>query len=655
MVMSNTNDGSGEFVWHPDEALRAASRLQHFIDHCELADFEALVARADTDPGWFWQRVMEFLEIDFETEPNLFLDLSGGLPWAKWCVGGRMNATMSLLDKHLGTATMEQDAIIHESEDGSIRRWRYVDLYQTTCRLTNVLRGEGFGPGDTIGIYMPTLPEVVAAYFAVVRIGAAAVPLFSGFGPEAIATRLNDAGASAVLSADVTHRRGRRIEMKAIMDRALTDVAGVRRHIVLNTEGGRPGWQADRDLDWQDACDKNDAEAEATIVASEHPLLLVYTSGTTGRPKGATLTHCGNLAKICFDINICMDLSARDRAMWISDFGWIIGPNLATSCAYAGATLVMTEGTPDYPDAGRLWRLISEHNVTFAGVSPTIVRGMMRLGVSEVEKWDLSALRVIASSGEPWTDEAWNWLFEHVCARRVPILNWTGGTEVGGGILIGNLLLPLKPCAFSGPAPGMGAEIFDVAGEPVGPGELGELVMTAPSIGQSRGLWRDPERYIETYWSMYPNAWRQGDWASRDADGMWYLHGRSDDTLKLAGKRTGPAEIEGLIMATGVVSEAAAIGIPDERAGQSLICVCVAVSGEILDDRLRMRVGDAVADGLGRAFRPARVLFVSDLPKTRNMKIMRRVVRAAVLGEEPGDLTALVNPEVVDELHNVHG
>ncbi|MDP6344644.1 MAG: AMP-binding protein, partial [Alphaproteobacteria bacterium] len=374
------------------------------------------------------------------------------------------------------------------------------------------------------------------------------------------------------------------------------------------------------------------------------------TSGTTGKPKGTVLSHVGFTVKISFDLLVCMDLKPDDRLMWISDFGWVVGPMITTVSTLAGATMVLVEGTPDYPDPGRMWRLVEQHEVSFLGVAPTTIRGLMRAGTEEVDKWDLSSLRVVPSTGEPWTDEAWNWCFEHVCGGKAPLFNWTGGTEIGGGILVTTMMHPLKPCCFGGSIPGMEADILDDAGNSVPAGEVGELVLRAPSIGLTRGLWQDPERYLETYWSVYPDIWRHGDWASRDEDGLWYVHGRSDDTLKIGGKRTGPAEIEGLVMATGLVSEAAAIGIPDPRAGQQVMCVCVPAPGVAADEATAGELRNAVAAGLGHAFRPQAMLFVSDLPKTRNMKIMRRVVKAAVLGRDPGDLTALVNPEAVDEV-----
>jgi len=439
------------------------------------------------------------------------------------------------------------------------------------------------------------------------------------------------------------------------MDEALKSIPSVRHQIVLRANDEALDWDDERDHDWIDIVAGKPDFVPATIVAAEHPLLLVYTSGTSGKPKGTLLSHVGFVVKISFDLLVCLDLKPADRMMWISDFGWVVGPMITTVCTLAGATMVLVEGTPDYPDPDRMWRLCEQHGVSFLGVAPTTIRGLMRGGTDDIKKWNLDSVRVVASTGEPWTDEAWNWCFEHVCRRLAPLFNWTGGTETSGGILVSTMVHPLKSCSFGGSVPGMAADILDDAGNPVGPGEVGELVLTIPSIGMTRGLWQDDERYIESYWSMYPDIWRHGDWASRDEDGLWYVQGRSDDTLKIGGKRTGPAEIEGLVMASGLIAEAAAVGLPDPRAGQSVMCVCVPSPGVAADENTANQVRDAVAAGLGHAFRPKDVLFVSDLPKTRNMKIMRRVVKAAVLGQNPGDLTALVNPEAVDDVARAAG
>jgi acetyl-CoA synthetase len=387
---------------------------------------------------------------------------------------------------------------------------------------------------------------------------------------------------------------------------------------------------------------------------ADAPAMIVYTSGTTGKPKGTVHTHCGFMTKAALDFGVMLDLTPADRLLWMSDMGWLTGPILAAAVPLVGAGMVLAEGTPDFPDPGRLWRLAQDYDISFLGVAPTMVRNFIQQPPEVVEAYDLLKLRVTASTGEPWTPEAWNWFLEKVCKGRAPILNYSGGTEIGGGILSGNMLdRNVPPCAFAGPIPGMGAAVVDDAGAPLPRGEVGELALTIPSIGLSRGLWNAPERFIETYWSKVPDLWIHGDFASVDQKGYWYVHGRSDDTIKIAGKRTGPSEIEAALLATGKVAEAAVIGVPDDIKGSAVVCVCVPARGVSATPELADSLKRAVVAALGASFRPKAVAFVSDVPKTRSMKIMRRVVRAVWLGQVVGDLSGLVNPEAVDDLKAV--
>ena len=638
------------YVWEPSRELIENSNMMRFMSTQGIATYPALLERADQDPEWFWNALIETLEIPFSTPYERVLDLSQGKPWPKWCVGGETNVAASCLVRHRESETEARLAVAWESEAGEIRSWSYRDLDKETCRLAEGLKSLGLGPGDAIGLFMPMGPEVVAGFFAILHIGAIVVPLFSGFGPEAIETRLNDAEAKAVITADGSRRRGQVVAMKALLDAAAPKVPSLAHIIVSDYLGEAVAMRAGRDVGWRELTRGMAERTTPTPVAADDPAVLIYTSGTSGKPKGTILTHCGLAVKPAGDFFLNIDLKPGDRLIWLTDFGWAVGPLISVAAATIGAGLVLAEGGPDYPDAGRMWRLAQEHQATVLGTAPTSIRALMRHGVEEVEKYDLSRLRSIVSTGEPWTDEAWHWTFEHVAKRQIPILNWCGGTEIGGGIICGNVLTPLKPCAFAGSIPGMAADVVDEQGRSTAPGEVGELVLRQPSIGLSRGLWKDPERYLETYWSQFGDLWRQGDWASRDEDGNWYIHGRSDDTIKVSGKRTGPAEIEGLLMASGRVSEAAVIGLPDEIKGQTVACVCVPAPGVAGNEALAAELVEAVVAGMGRSFRPARILFVDDLPKTRSLKIMRRVVRAIVIGEEPGDLSSLVNPESLNSL-----
>lgn len=640
---------AGPFAWHPTEAVKAAANWQAFLRAEQLPDYPALVRKAAADPPWFWDALIRFLDIRFIRPYSRVLDLSEGLPWPKWCVGGTTNATLSCLDRHVAMARRDHPAIVWESEDGQTRTWSYAELHAETCRLAGALSALGLRSGDAVGLYMPMMPETAAAFLALARLGCIVLPLFSGFGAAAIATRLNDGNAVAAITVDACLRRGRVVPMKATLDEAAREVPSLRHIVVARRLTGEAPMQAGRDHWWHALVAGAAPTFPAAELDAEAPLLIVYTSGTTGKPKGTVHTHCGFTVKTGEDYLLCFDLKSTDRMLWMTDIGWLVGPIQILATTLAGATLVMAEGTPDYPENDRLWRLIEAHRVSFLGLSPTIARILLRYGDEAVARHDLRSLRLAASTGEPWDPQSWNWVFEKVLGRRGPLMNYSGGTEMGG-LVATHILYPIKPASFFGPIPGTGADVVDASGRSVAVGEVGELVMREACIGTTRGLWRDPERYLDSYWHRIPGMWVHGDWASRDADGCWHIHGRSDDTIKLAGKRTGPAEIESLLLATKRVTDAAAVGVPDPTKGSVVACAVVAAPGETPGPALAEILSAAVVAGLGAPFRPGRVVFVSDLPKTRNLKTMRRVVRAAFTDEPAGDLTTLVNPEVVDEL-----
>jgi acetyl-CoA synthetase len=640
-------------VWWPDHRTVEDANLTRFMRALVVDGFDALNARANADPAGFHDALIRFLDYRFDQPYTQVLDERDGRPFAHWCVGGTTNVVLNCIDRHRGTPRYTQPALVWEGEDGQVTTWTFADLDRETCRLAWGLRQLGLGRGDVVGMVLPNLLQAAAAMLAVAKIGGIVLPMFSGFGADAIAQRLNDGSAQALITVDASLRRGKPVAAKPVVDEALALCPGVRHVVVLNHLSATHGWQAGRDHWWHElvAGAPDDCTAVPTeAMPADDPFLLMFTSGTSGKPKGVVHSHCGFPVKTALDLSICMDLKPDDRFLWMSDMGWLVGPILVFGGLLVGATVVLAEGAPNFPQPDRLWRLIERHRVTYLGLAPTVARLSMSLGDEALAALDLSSLRVIVSTGEPWTPEAWQWTFERIGRRRVPLLNYSGGTEIGG-ILTGTVIHPLKPCAFAGPVPGTGADVVDANGASVGVGETGELVMRSPSIGLTRGLWHDRARYLDSYWSRLPGLWVHGDFVSRDADGMWYVHGRSDDTLKIAGKRTGPSEIEALLMATGLLQDAAAIGMPDAIKGTAVVCVCVPLPG-IDRDAAAKQLSRAVVDGLGGAFRPAQVVFVADLPRTRNMKVMRRVVRAAWLGDDPGDLSTLVNPESVQGIRS---
>ncbi|MBL8570253.1 MAG: AMP-binding protein [Phreatobacter sp.] len=625
----------------------APFQLQLFMNRYGFATYEQLIARADHDPEWFWPAVMDFHGLTFFKPFERVLDTSKGVQWPQWCIGGTTNIAYNCMERTLARGHAKKQAIFWEGEDGETRIWTYGELAAQAESAAAGLKTLGLKSGDVVGIYMPFLPETIAAFLAITRIGGIALPMFSGFGPQAVIERLKDAEAKAVITVDVTYRRGQPIAMADVIDQARPDVPTLA-HVVVVAR--HPGREAGKRLWWHDlVATKGTCPAEP--MPADAPCMIVYTSGTTGKPKGTIHSHCGFMTKVALDFGIILDLTPADRLLWMSDMGWLTGPILAVAVPLVGASMVLAEGTPDFPHPGRLWRLAETHNVTFLGVAPTMVRNFIQQPPEVIAGFDFPKLRVTASTGEPWTPEAWTWFLAHVCKGRAPILNYSGGTEIGGGIVAGTMLACDMPSgAFTGPIPGMGAAVVDETGNPLPRGQVGELALTVPSIGLTRGLWRAPERFIEAYWDKVPDMWIHGDFASVDADGYWYVHGRSDDTIKIAGKRTGPSEIEALLLGTGKVGEAAVIGVPDPIKGSAVICVCVPARGVTGTPELADELKKAVVAGLGASFRPKAVTFVEAVPKTRSMKIMRRVVRSIWLGEPVGDLSGLVNPEAVDGL-----
>jgi acetyl-CoA synthetase len=384
---------------------------------------------------------------------------------------------------------------------------------------------------------------------------------------------------------------------------------------------------------------------------AEDPLIILYTSGTTGKPKGIAHTHASFPIKAAQDMAFGTDVGKGTRISWITDIGWMMGPWLAYGALINGATICIYDGAPDYPAPDRMWEFCAKHKVEILGISPTLVRALATHGDDLPKKHDLSSLRAFASTGEPWNPAPWWWLFEKVGNSKLPIINYSGGTEISGGILMNNPLVPIKPCGFSAPCPGIDADILDDAGESVGANQVGELAIKKPWIGMARGFWQERERYLETYWSRFENIWVHGDWAMRDADGHWFILGRSDDTLKVAGKRVGPAEVESLLVAHPNVAEAAVIGVPDEMKGTAMVAFCVLK--DKATDNLEPELKNLVAKDMGKPLAPSKIHFVSALPKTRNAKVMRRVIRAAYLGEDAGDLSALENPQAVEEIREM--
>jgi acetyl-CoA synthetase len=638
--------------WIPSAEAIAAANLTAFAHDLGVDGYEGLVRAGTSDLPGFYERLVRRLDLRWDTPWSAVLDLERGLPFARWFPGAGFNAAANCLDRHVDAGRGDDEALVWEGEDGSIRRFTFAELRADVARLAAALRARGIGPGDAVGIFMPLLPETAIGLLALGYLGAIAVPAFSGYGPEALATRLAGAGAKALLTVDGVLRRNKPVDMKRTADEALLAAPSVTTVFVFDRTGADVPMTPGRDLRWRDAVAAATPLATYARTDANDRILLLYTSGSTGKPKGVNHVHAGFPLKNMIDQYLCMDVRPRDRMLWYTDMGWMMGPFLIYGTLGLGATAVLYEGTPDFPEPDRLWRVCSTHGVTHLGIAPTAIRALMAHGTSWPARHDLSSLRILASSGEAWNTEPWKWFLTYVGGGRAPIVNYSGGTEIGGGIVAAMPTLPMVPNCFHGPIPGMIADVVDPAGRPLR-GEVGELVLRAPFVGMAQSFWggdahtNDDARYLATYWERFPELWVHGDWCVVENDGerdYWFIRGRSDDTVNVAGKRVGPAEFESAVVAHERIREAAAIAVPDELKGDVVVLLAVAHRRADENDALRAELVALVDHALGKSLRPKAIWFVDDLPRTRNLKVMRRVARARYLGLDPGDLSALDNP-----------
>ncbi len=671
----NDNLDHQPIAWTPTPEVIERAQLTKFMHQVGVKTWDELYQFSINDVEKYTSEVLKFLDIKFNPPYEKLLDSSEGIEWSKWCVGGGLNISEMCLDRWIGTEIENQPAIIWEGEEGIVREVSYKELLNEVELCSASMRNIGLGKGDAIGIHLPMVIETVVALISIARIGGIAVPVFSGYGADAIASRMNAVGAKALFTCDGFSRRGKLFKATDVIDEVLPRVKSIKRLYTIPLH--KKLTNQTHYFNWND--DWNDGEPAAKVSRPEptlanDPLIILYTSGTTGKPKGIAHVHCGFPIKAAQDMAFGTDVGKGTRISWVTDIGWMMGPWLIYGALINGATMVLYDGSPDYPNADRMWEFVAKHKVEILGISPTLVRGLATKGDDLPKKHDLGSLRAFASTGEPWNPEPWRWLFEVVGDSKLPIINYSGGTEISGGILMNNPLVPIKPCGFSAPCLGIDADILDDKGESVANGKVGELAIKKTWIGMAQGFWNEPERYLETYWNRFENTWVHGDFALKDEDGHWFILGRSDDTLKVAGKRVGPAEVESILVGHASVAEAAVIGVPDEIKGTAMIAFCVLSSTHFsllsnpsnsVDEKQLNNPTDAtnlswsdlekelkalIAKEMGKPLQPNRIHFVSALPKTRNAKVMRRVIRSAYLGEDAGDLSALENPQTVVEI-----
>ncbi|WP_017753943.1 AMP-binding protein [Calidifontibacillus oryziterrae] len=647
---------SNKAVWFPNTAYIESTRLYQWMKKLGFHTYEDFYEKSIDNIEWFWDEATKTLDLKWYKPYERTLNLANGLKWPKWFEGSKFNVVYNAVEKWALSETTKNDtALIWESDDGKVIRYTFEQLNDSVTKAAKGLAAEGIQKGDVITIYMPMIPETMIAMLAIAKIGAIFSPAFSGYGADAVATRINAAEAKMLITADGYLRRGKTVLMKDEADRAVGLSSSIEKVVVVRRLNIDIPWQSVRDIAWDELIEKGSSqESELITMEMDHdePLMLLYTSGTTGKPKGAVHTHTGFPIKAAFDAGIAMDVKNGDTLFWYTDMGWMMGPFLVFGGLINGSSIVLFEGTPDFPNPDRIWEVTSNHHVTHLGISPTLIRSLMKHGEAWAKKHDLSNLRVIGSTGEPWNPEPWMWLFEHVGGKRIPIFNYSGGTEISGGILGNVLVKPIGPITFNSPIPGMSVHVYNENGDPV-LNEVGELVITKPWVGMTNGFWNEPERYENSYWSRWADTWVHGDWVIKDSDGFFTITGRSDDILNVAGKRLGPAELESILVEHENIVEAGTIGIPDDVKGEVAICFAVLKDNQVDKKKVKQEAMDLVAEKIGKALKPKEIFFVDDLPKTRNAKVMRRAMKAGFLNKDAGDLSSLENPHTVEAIRDL--
>ncbi len=626
------------------EALMSEKRVfnppKKIAENANIVDWEAALKRGEEDLEGFWEDAAK--ELEWFGKWDKVLDDSGK-PFYKWFTGAKCNIVHNALDRHIKTPLKGKVAIIAEAEDGKVRKFTYAQLHKEVCKFANVLKSLGIKKGDRVAIYMPNIPEIAIAMLATVKIGAIHSVVFAGYGEGALKIRIEDAEAKIIVCADGVGRGGKKINLKDTVDKAVAQCPAIKKTIVVKNAGldvdmANCAWYHELMETASDKC-------ETERMDSEDILYILYTSGTTGKPKGVIHVHGGYMVGVNRTLRWVFDIKPQDIFWCAADPGWVTGHSyIVYGPLLAGTTTLMYEGHPTYPDPGRMWDIIERHSVTILYTAPTMIRMLMGLGDEWPKKHDLNTLRLLGSVGEPINPEAWMWYYKNVGGERCPIMDTWWQTETGMFMLTPTPQTPLKPGSATKPFPGVQAKIVDNDGKEVETGKGGHLAITTPWPAMLRTVYKNPERYKKTYWQEVPGGmYISGDIARKDEDGYFWVQGRSDDVLKIAGHRIGTAEIESAFVSHKAVAEAAVIGIPDEVKGETGKAFVILKKGFAGNAELVEDLKKHVRKELGPLAIIDSIEFVGSLPKTRSGKIMRRVLKARELGLDEGDTSALVD------------